>query len=161
MKKTSALPLCAALLLCALFAGAPLFAQGHLAVDLGHPVYAAIETAELRGVVTRLSSVKPYTSQQVAELLAAMLGHMNAFSPAEQTLIRHYAQEFSSGQGIETSLWKDKNSIARAGIRAEATTRLDAGGIYDLVAGSGSTALKDLWQLTSRWVPYLKGDPLP
>ncbi len=166
MKKTRVLPLRAALALiarCVLFMSAltPLVAQGHLAVELGHPVYAVIETAELRGIVTRLSSVKPYTSQQVAELLATMLGHMDAFSPAEQTMIRQYAKEFAAGKGVETSLWKDAGGIAQAGIRVEATTRFDAGGLYDFVAGSGSAALKDLWQLTSRWVPYLKGDPLP
>jgi len=144
----------------AIAAMAPIAAQGHLAVELGHPVYAVIETAELRGVVTRLSSVKPYTSQQVAELLATMMGHMEAFSPAEQALIRQYAQEFKAGAGVEQSLWKDKSGKARAGIRVEATTKFDAGGLYDLISGSGSTALKDMWHLNSRWVPYLEGDPL-
>jgi len=111
-------------------------AQGHLAVELGHPVYAVIETAELRGVVTRLSSVKPYTTQQVAELLATMMGHMEAFLPTEQALIRRYAEEFKAGTGVEQSVWKDENGIARAGIRVETTTKLDAGGLYDLMDGS-------------------------
>ena len=136
-------------------------AQGHLAVELGHPVYSVIETAELRGVVTRLSSVKPYTTQQVAELLATMIGHMEAFSPTEQALIRQYAEEFRVGTGVEQSVWKDENGIARAGIRVEATTKLDAGGLYDLMDGSSSSALKDMWHLNSRWVPYLAADPLP
>ncbi|MGB4585902.1 MAG: hypothetical protein WBH66_02505, partial [Rectinemataceae bacterium] len=35
--------------------------RSHLAVELGHPVYGIIEAAELRGVLSRLSSVKPYT----------------------------------------------------------------------------------------------------
>ena len=137
------------------------FAQGHLAVDLGHPVYSVIETAELRGVVTRLSSVKPYTSQQVAELLAQMLGHMEAFSPSEQALIQHYAKEFKAGKGVEQALWQDAAGTARAGIRVEATTRFGVGELVDLMDGSGATALKDLWHINSRWVPYLAGDPLP
>lgn len=141
--------------------GTAVFAQGHLAVELGHPVYAVIETAELRGVVTRLSSVKPYTSQQVAELLATMMGHMEAFSPAERALVRQYAEEFKAGAGVEQSLWEDSSGKARAGIRVEATTKLDTGGLYDLLDGSSSTALKDMWHLNSRWVPYLEGDPLP
>ncbi len=166
MKKTPRTQLRAAFVLvalCALFvsAPAPLAAQGHLAVELGHPVYSVIETAELRGVVTRLSSVKPYTSQQVSELLATMLGHMDAFSPAEQTMIRLYAQEFTAGKGVETSLWKDPKGTAEVGIRVEATTKLDAGGIYDLIEGSGSKSLKDMWNLTSLWVPHLQGEPLP
>ncbi len=166
MKKLSKMPLRAALVLvvlCVLCVStpAPLFAQGHLAVELGHPVYSVIETAELRGVVTRLSSVKPYTSQQVAELLATMMGHMEAFLPTEQTLIRLYAQEFKAGNGVETSLWRDAAGTAEVGIRIEATTKLDTGGIYDLIAGvPGAGALKDMWHLNSRWVPYLKGNPL-
>ncbi len=63
--------------------------------------------------------------------------------------------------GVEQSLWEYKNGKARAGIRVEATTKLDAGGLYDLIDGSSSTALKDMWHLNSRWVPYLEGDPLP
>ena len=137
------------------------FAEGHLAVELGHPVYAIIETAEMRGVVARLSSVKPYTNQQVAELLAQILGHMEAFSPSEQALIQHYANEFKSGNGVEQSLWQDAAGTARAGIRVEATTRFGVGGLVDLMDGSGATALKDLWHLNSRWVPYLAGEPLP
>ncbi|HOM92047.1 MAG TPA: hypothetical protein PKX66_02600 [Rectinema sp.] len=136
------------------------YAQGHLAVELGHPVYAVIETAELRGVVTRLSSVKPYTNQQVAELLAIMMGRMEAFSPTEQELIRKYAEEFKTGKGLEQSLWKDSSGVSQAGIRIETTTKLDAGSVYDLIDGSSSTALKDIWHFNSRWVPYLKGDPL-
>lgn len=136
------------------------YAQGHLAVDLGHPVYSVIETAELRGMVTRLSSVKPYTSQQVAELLAQMLGHMEAFSPQEQALISQYAEEFKAGKGVEQAIWQDQAGTARAGIRVEATTRLGVGGLVDLLDGSGATALKDLWHLNSRWVPYLAGEPL-
>ena len=137
------------------------FAEGHLAVELGHPVYAIIETAEMRGVVARLSSVKPYTNQQVAELLAQILGHMEAFSPPEQALIQHYANEFKAGNGVEQSLWQDAAGTARAGIRVEATTRFGVGGLVDLMDGSGTTALKDLWHLNSRWVPYLAGEPLP
>ncbi len=136
------------------------YAQGHLAVELTHPVYMMIETAELRGVITRLSSVKPYTSQQVADFIAILMGHMEAFSPAEQDLIRKYAEEFKIGKGIEESLWRDRSGIAQAGIRVEEATKLDVAGICDLIDGSSSTPFKDVWHFNSRWVPYLKGDPL-
>ncbi len=134
------------------------YAQGHLAVELTHPVYMMIETAELRGVITRLSSVKPYTSQQVADFIAILMGHMEAFSPAEQDLIRKYAEEFKIGKGIEESLWRDRSGIAQAGIRVEEATKLDVAGICDLIDGSSSTPFKDVWHFNSRWVPYLKGD---
>ncbi|MCE1207464.1 MAG: hypothetical protein LWX00_08685, partial [Spirochaetia bacterium] len=87
--------------------------SSRLAVELSHPVYAIIETAELRGVLTRLSSVKPYTSAQVLKLLEAMLARPEAFSPAERVLIEHYAVEFSRGTGQEKSLLADDQGSLR------------------------------------------------
>lgn len=136
-------------------------AQGHLAVELQHPVYAAIEAAEMRGVVARLSSVKPYTSRQIAELLATMMGHPEAFSSAEQGMIRRWFEEFSSGKGIEDAILKDAGTGARVGLRFESTTRLDAGGYWDLLDGAGTAEPKDLWSFNSRIVPYIAGDPVP
>lgn len=88
-------------------------ASSRLAVELSHPVYAIIETAELRGVLTRLSSVKPYTSAQVLKFLEAMLARPEAFSPAERVLIEHYAVEFSRGTGQEKSLLADDQGTLR------------------------------------------------
>ncbi len=84
-----------------------------------------------------------------------MMGHMEAFSPAERALIRQYAQEFKAGTGVEQSLWEDSSGKARAGIRVEATTKLDAGGLYDLIDGSSSTALRNVAPQLAL-VPYLK-----
>ncbi|MCE5255917.1 MAG: hypothetical protein LLF89_03630, partial [Spirochaetaceae bacterium] len=63
------------------------FAQKQLAVELTHPVYRIIETAELRGILTKLSSVKPYTRAQVADMLAIIQARMDAFSPVEREMI--------------------------------------------------------------------------
>jgi len=136
------------------------YGQGHLAVELGHPVYQIIDAAELRGVVTRLSSIKPYTHQQIAELLATMIGHMEAFSASEQALIQQYSEQFNAGTAVEQSIWQDVSGKAQVGIRVEATTRLDAGSIYDLIEGSSSTSFDDIWHLNSQWVPYIKAEPL-
>jgi len=150
--------------------------SSRLAVELSHPVYAIIETAELRGVLTRLSSVKPYTSAQVLKFLEAMLTRSEAFSSAERVLIEHYAAEFSRGTGQEKSVLADdhgalrlfpgtgtaaQGSSASAGVRFEATTRFGLDGLYDLAAGTGTTPLKDLWHLNSRLVPYLSADLTP
>jgi hypothetical protein len=137
------------------------FAQSQLAVELGHPVYTVIATAELRGVLTRLSSVKPYTRSQVADYLAAMEARMDLFSPAEQDEIRALAAEFTgSGSDIAPALWKASNGKAAAGINLQATTRLDAGGIADLIGGASVDAA-DLWHLNSLIQPYLKLYPEP
>lgn len=133
----------------------------HLAVELGHPVYQIIETAELRGVLSRLSSVKPYTRAQVAEFLAAIAGRMGEFSPAERDMIAAFSTEFAPGAFEGAPLWKSADGKAAVGARVEATFRTSPGGVADLIAGSGSVAAADLWHLNSRVVPYLEGEITP
>ena len=142
---------------CGIAAGA----QGQLAVELAHPVYGIIETAELRGVLSRLSSVKPYTRAQVAEFLAAISGRMGEFSPAERDMIAAFAAEFAPGTFEGAPLWKSADGKAAVGARVEATFRTSPGGVADLIAGSGSVAAADLWHLNSRVVPYLEGAIAP
>ncbi|MCX7026010.1 MAG: hypothetical protein NT061_00670 [Spirochaetes bacterium] len=132
-------------------------AQSQLAVDLGHPVYSVLATAELRGVIARLSSVKPYTRAQVAEYLAAIETRMNAFSPAEREQITALAKEFATGSYGGAPLINIENGKAVAGVKLEATAKLGVGGIADLITGTGTTALTDLWHLTSIADAFLDG----
>jgi len=129
-------------------------AYTHLAVELGHPVYGVIETAELRGVLSRLSSVKPYTRAQVSEFLATIQGQMGAFSADERAMIGVFAQEFAPGTFGGAPLWKSENGKAVAGAAVDATFRTGSDGL-------GTTAFKDLWHLNSRITPYLAGAITP
>ncbi|MFZ2912963.1 MAG: hypothetical protein WAZ99_02090 [Rectinemataceae bacterium] len=137
----------------------------NLAVELPHPVYRLIETAELRGALTRLSSVKPYTRIQVARFLESMLAQPGLFSASELGMVRAFASEFGTG-GPDRAIWAAGDGKAEAGIRVEATARIDAGGVADLIAGgpgaSGDPAdPADLWHLNSLVQPYVKGAPAP
>ncbi len=139
---------------------APAAPRSHLAVELGHPIYGIIETAELRGVLTRLSSVKPYTRAQVAEFLATIQGRMEAFSPSERAEIVLLSAEFLDGAkgDMGQALWKASNGKAAVGGNVNATTRIDvAGGLG--AAASGDIA--DLWHLNSLAQPYIKAYPEP
>jgi hypothetical protein len=136
-------------------------APDRLAVELTHPVYGIIETAELRGVLSRLSSVKPYTRAQVAEFLATIAGRMGEFSPAERDMIAAFSAEFAPDAFEGAPLWKSADGKAAAGARVEAVFRTSPGGIADLMAGSGGVAAADLWHLNSRVVPYLEGEIAP
>ncbi|HWR11838.1 MAG TPA: hypothetical protein VN445_08455 [Rectinemataceae bacterium] len=142
-------------------------AQSHLAVELGHPVYGVIETAELRGVLTRLSSVKPYTRAQVAEFLATIQANMDVFSPVERAEIRGIAAEFEEGArgDIGQAFWKAPNAKAALGGHIEATGRFDVAGIADLASGgtggASSGDVTDLWHLNSLIQPYVKLYPEP
>ncbi len=136
-------------------------APDRLAVELTHPVYGIIETAELRGVLSRLSSVKPYTRAQVADFLAVIAGRMGEFSPAERDMIAAFSAEFAPDAFEGAPVWKSADGKAAVGARIEATFRTSPGGVADLIAGSGSVAAADLWHLNSRVVPYLEGEITP
>lgn len=146
--------------------------RSHLAVELGHPVYAVIEAAELRGAVNRLSSIKPYTRAQVSELLATIQGQLGLFSQMEREEIARLAAEFSAGSkgDIGQALWRASNDRAALGAHIEAAGRLDVAGLADLVAGGISGAGSggygswtgdpaDLWHLNSLFQAYIKAYP--
>ena len=146
--------------------------RSNLAVELGHPVYAVIETAELRGALTRLSSVKPYTRAQIAELLARIQGNMGLFSQAERDEIARLSAEFSTGAkgDIGQAMWRASNDKAAVGAHIEATGRFDAAGVVGAaaagLAGSGSSGAwtgdpADLWHLNSMFQAYVKMYPEP
>jgi hypothetical protein len=136
-------------------------APDRLAVELTHPVYDVIEAAELRGVLSRLSSVKPYTRAQVAEFLATITGRLGEFTPVERDMIAAFAAEFAPATFEGAPVWKSADGKAAAGARVEATFRTSPGGVADLIAGSGNMAAADLWHLNSRVVPYLEGEITP
>jgi len=148
--------------------------RSHLAVELGHPVYAVIETAELRGALNRLSTVKPYTRAQVLELLATIQGRLGLFSQAERDEIAWLLAEFSAGSkgDIGQALWRASNDRAAVGAHIEATGRFDAAGLVDATvaalsgAGSGTYGawtgdVSDLWHLNSLFQAYIKAYPEP
>ncbi|MEW6549610.1 MAG: hypothetical protein AB1407_09120 [Spirochaetota bacterium] len=128
-----------------------LSAQSQLAVELGHPVYATIEAAELRGVLTRLSSVKPYTRSQVAEFLTLMAADLARFSPSEQAEIRSLQAEFSASPKGPASeaLWKSPNLKAAVGANVVAEGR------------AGTVDAAQDWHLNSLFQPYVKMFPEP
>ncbi len=131
------------------------FAQGQLAVELSHPVYNLIETAELRGVVERLSSVKPYTRDQVAGWLKVMAARADVFSRSELSIISDYLADFSERNGTPgASLWRSSDGAAAIGTRIEARSLFDLGGLVDPAAVPA-----DLWHLNSVLKPYIEAAP--
>ncbi len=146
--------------------GLPAFAQQQTAVDLTHPVYRIIETAELRGVLSRLSAVKPYTRAQVADMLAIIQAHMDAFSPAEREIIAGFVKEFASPYGAGSPVWTSEDGKAAVGGNIEAHLRAEPVQLIQAATGASGTSAagalpEDLWQLTSRATPYLAGQVLP
>lgn len=57
------------LILTSIVGTTPLFAESQLSVPLGHRVYDVLDAAELRGLTPRLSSVRPYSTSTILDLL--------------------------------------------------------------------------------------------
>ncbi|MCL2519786.1 MAG: hypothetical protein FWE37_02100 [Spirochaetaceae bacterium] len=79
-----------------LFLTTALWAQQNLAVNTRHPVYSLIDTAEARGLVTRLTQVRPYTRRQISLLLAEIDSKRYQLTGREQAVLDFYIEEFSA-----------------------------------------------------------------
>lgn len=130
----------------------------HLSVELTHPVYRMIDAAELRGAVARLSAVKPYTRAQVVRLLDAMRAAPGRFSAAELAEIDAMRADFRAG-GPDGALWTSADRNAKAGVRIEATTRLDAAELSRIAMGDPAGVWNDIWHLNSKERFYLSSAP--
>jgi hypothetical protein len=62
-------------------------AQSHLAVDLKDPVYSLLDLGELKGLLDRLSAVRPYSLSEILRLLDRMDGRRELLSPREQEIL--------------------------------------------------------------------------
>ncbi len=131
-----------------LVSSAAVFSQTNLAVDLGDPVYRIIELGELKGVLTRVSTVKPYSRSQVNTFLEKMLRMLDAFSPYEQGLIKKYTYAFMenpTGTTKPLASYEKGETAVQAGISSQADFRLNPNS-------------DGLWHLASSLSPYIQGD---
>ncbi|MGL4525191.1 MAG: hypothetical protein ACRCVN_06730 [Spirochaetia bacterium] len=115
-----------------------LFGQTHLSVALDHPVYSLISNLETRGVLTRISQVKPYTRYQIRILLEEASAQKHRLSAREIKIIEKIKAEFetqvepeNNGLGgflkrgsIDFAGW---NSTASIGLHIGAHFRADLG----------------------------------
>lgn len=81
--------LCLVLLLTLVFTAA-VFGYDHLAVPLSDPAYDLVRIGEIRGVLTRLSAVRPFTTAQIRGYLEEMLEAGDAFTEQERGVISHH-----------------------------------------------------------------------
>ena len=71
-----------------------LMSQAQLSVDLDDPVYSLFEVSEIRGLINKLSAVKPYNKNKVEEYLSRLLKR-GGFSEGERGIINAAYQEYS------------------------------------------------------------------
>ncbi|MDR2542601.1 MAG: hypothetical protein LBC80_04030 [Treponema sp.] len=77
-----------------------LYSQTHIAVPLGHPVYIALEQAQMRGLFRPLPNVKPYTRAQVLSIIDEILDNDNKrrfgrLSETERRILLQFKDDLS------------------------------------------------------------------
>ncbi|NIZ41152.1 hypothetical protein PVA45_06515 [Entomospira entomophila] len=71
-----------------------LFGQTRLSVDINDPVYTLIEVGEVKGLLTKISQVKPYTRQDVYRFLSQMKAREYELSASERVILDAYLVRF-------------------------------------------------------------------
>ncbi len=118
-------------------APAGLAGQANLSVDLQDSVYQLLELGELRGALSRLSGVRPYSHRRIVKLLEQMWGNRDRFSPAEQAVLAGVLRRFG-----------EEPSGLQVGVDVRSRFRLNANSPRD-------------WHTDSVVRPYLRGDLAP
>ncbi len=123
-------------------------------MDLQDPVYQLLELGELKGALSRLSAVRPYSRSRVVALLQALWESRFKFTAAEQNVLAGTLQRF----GEEPSGLRHGNLTFRQG--GEGAKKLQVGADvrsrFRLNANSPEN-----WHMDSVVRPYLRGDLVP
>jgi len=110
-------------------------AQENLSVDLRHPVYYLLTLAEIRGALSNVSRVKPYSKTRIIAYLEQADKNREKLTAAELALIEHYLQEFKGRKtGPEYGNLAVNGSLGLfvAGINFESDYRTDLSDLSQL-----------------------------
>jgi hypothetical protein len=130
-------------------------AQSHLAVDLKDPVYPLLELGELKGLLSRLSAVRPYSLSEILRLLDRMWERRELLSPREQEILEQTRLRL----GSSPSGWRagairygqeGRNVQAGVDVRSEIRVNADAPEAWTLE----SAARAYLRGALTRWLSY-------
>ena len=83
-----------------------LFAQTHIAVPLGHPVYTVLEQAQMRGLCGFLPPTRPYSRSQIISIINSILNNdeerrFGRLTETEKKILEQYKQDFTlTGKGL-------------------------------------------------------------
>lgn len=70
------------------------YSQTHLAVDLEHGVYKIIDSAEIKGIATKVSQVRPFTRFQIRTILNEISAKRYQLTKHERKILEFYIKEF-------------------------------------------------------------------
>lgn len=115
------------------------FAQSNNTVDITDDVYEILNNAELRGLCSNLSNVKPYTEKYICskldEVLSALENKEDSISKSEYQVILHYRSKFEKEEGLKLKKLKYRLSSENAKIPVSLNLDLNSdafisGGLY-------------------------------
>ncbi|MCL1836150.1 MAG: hypothetical protein FWG46_01240 [Treponema sp.] len=137
-----------------------LLAQNHSSVHLENQVYYILEQAEMRGLCSPLSGIRPYTRSavlaKISEILAAENG--KKLNAAEREILQQYADDFSAPkQGIDwmRGAYYNETSIGKN----DAPLSVDIGIAADVSVSAGMYSSGDNYSGAEIWVgAHMKGD---
>jgi Arc/MetJ-type ribon-helix-helix transcriptional regulator len=77
----------------------------YISVPLDDPVYQVLESAQIRGLIDRLPSAKPYSSKTVRTALRQLLDHRQELSETETAIIEQYLEQHDREKRKEASIF--------------------------------------------------------
>ncbi len=112
-----------------------LLGQDSLGVDLTDPVYKLIEMGQLRGVLTRVSQVKPYSRRQVESYLQEMESNSAEFSGAERRVLNEVATRFRrkwAGVKYGNFAFEEEGMTGQFGVQGSTDGRVNTDNLTDI-----------------------------
>jgi len=71
-----------------------LTAQSHLSIELEEPVYLLLEMAEIKGLISRLSQVRPYSRTKILSLLEEIDSKSHRLTIAERSVLESELEKY-------------------------------------------------------------------
>jgi len=80
-----------------------IFAQTHISIPLGHPVYLVLEQAQMRGLCTSLPATKPYSRSRVLSLVNEILNNdderrFGRLTETERIVLEQFKNDLNPGR---------------------------------------------------------------
>ncbi|HKM07437.1 MAG TPA: hypothetical protein VJ869_10640, partial [Sphaerochaeta sp.] len=85
----------------------PLASAIHTSIPIEHRVYRILDVAEIRGLIKRQVSARPFSAKKVLVLLAEIQSQDEKLSKAEKQELASLIQEFDRSYGLDPSSISD------------------------------------------------------
>ena len=116
-----------------------MYAQSNNTVDITDDVYDLLINAEMQGLCTNLSNVKPYTEKYIYsklnEIIESLEASENSISKSEYDIVLYYKTKYEKNDGLQLKKLKYNFSENKAGFPVSLNLDLNtdtyaSGGIY-------------------------------